>query len=203
AVDVERLPRDRAGIRQRQEDGGVADLLRLHHSPQRDLTLEVPIEDLGARERPRLGVLLADAHPRSHVARADRVDRDAGIALSPELGGERAGEPDHAVLGRRVRRDIAIATVLAEDGGDRDDAARVLGRALDAVGQIAEDEIGALGGEGERDGASDAATGTGDHDDAAGQPHQTKRALTDPSRVKVALTVSPAFGLKSAETEPD
>ena len=81
--------------------------------------------------------------------------------------------------------------------------ARLLGDGVEALGEITEDEIGALGGEGQRDRAADAAAGTRDDDDAAGQPHHTKRTPTEPRRVNVALTVSPAFGLRSAETEPD
>src|SRR2546430_16326463 len=82
--------------------------------------LVVALEDLDARHRPRLRGLHRDAHPRAHVARADRVDRDAGEPLGAELRSDGAREADDAVFGGGVRAHEPVAAHLAEDRRDRD-----------------------------------------------------------------------------------
>src|SRR5713101_7233111 len=107
-VDDERLARDPARLVAREIDRAPADV------PAGPLRRE------RARAPPALARVGAEVldHRRPHGPRRDRIDADP---LGAELDGDRADEPDHAGLGRRVRG----PTVATErrDRGDADDGA--------------------------------------------------------------------------------
>src|SRR5262249_10850924 len=86
AVQVERLAGDARRLGRREEDGHVSDLLRLHHSPLRDLALVVALEDLLAGARAGFRGLHGDAHAGTGVAGTDGVHRDARVTLGAQLG---------------------------------------------------------------------------------------------------------------------
>ena len=129
ACDRQRRAGDGRGVRRAQIEHGGRDLLRPDQPAERRV-LDVGGERVGARAA-GLGGDPGDAVAHEvgvGVARADRIDGDAGRAVS---SGERAHQADHRVLGRAVGGDIGVA-LQAGGRGDVDDAAEA---ALDHAGE--------------------------------------------------------------------